>query len=150
MQGIWPPLAILAFSIFTGWISFGLGLGEITRPGPGFFPFLISVAMGCVSIISSAKYVAIVQRGEEYSLPFTIKSFTRILTLIVGISAFGLFLDYLGFPLTTLLILAFFWLIIERQSILKGLVIAIISALCSYLLFARLLGVHFPRGVFGF
>jgi hypothetical protein len=135
--------------MFTSWISFGLGLGEITRPGPGFFPFLVSVAMGCVSIISSVKYVLIARRGEEASFPFTLRGFFRILTLIVGISAFGLLLDYLGFLITTILILAFFWLIIERQSLFMGLAIAIISAACSYLLFAKLLGVHFPRGVFG-
>ena len=59
-------------------------------------------------------------------------------------------LEDLGFLLTTFIFMAFCWLAVDRQPFLRGLLISAAVSGASFLLFAKVLNVHFPRGLLGF
>ena len=46
--------------------------------------------------------------------------------------------------------MAFCWLVIDRQSLLRGLLISAVASAAAFALFVKALNVHFPRGLLGF
>lgn len=145
MRGAWTSVILMVFSLSSGWEAYRMGLGHVQRPGPGFFPLLCSCGLALVSLVMFAQaYV------KEPSPSFEVGDFKRILPVILGVSVFGLLIEYLGLGASVFLTLTFFWLAIERQRWIAGLTMAALSALFCYLIFDALLGVHFSRGILGF
>ena len=144
-----PSAALLVFSLLMAWTAYGLGLGGITQPAPGFFPFWIS---SCLALTSMALLVQSLREEESArSLPwFEFSVFWPVLAVIAAPATFGILLEHIGFLPATFLMLAVFWFGIDGQPPVRGLLITATSAVCAYLLFDKLLGVHFPRGLLGF
>jgi putative tricarboxylic transport membrane protein len=81
---------------------------------------------------------------------FSLAGFRRVVVVMLGTALFGIFLEALGFILTTFVFMVFCWLVVDRQPYLRGLLISAAASGTSFILFAKMLNVHVPRGLLGF
>ena len=63
--------------------------------------------------------------------------------------AYGFIVEWLGYPVSTLLLMLFLFKAIEPQKWSTALVGAFLSSGVTYVLFKILLEVQLPRGIFG-
>ena len=123
MRRFAPPAALLAVSILMGWFAHRLGLGSVNRPGPGFFPFWICAGLAATSLYLMTRHLRQSQEDEASSdsgAVFTLAGYRRVLSVMAGTALFGLLLEVSGFLASTFLFMAFCWLVIDRQSLLRG------------------------------
>ena len=125
--------------------SFELDLGELSNPGPGFMPFLgASMLMILNMILVGMEFN---KKGEEYK-KLEIK-WGKIGAILLGISFYAVFVERLGYNLTTFLAMILFF---KACSPAKwGIIIlnSCISTIISYLIFDLCLNLRLPKGVLG-
>lgn len=141
-RGSGAPLVLLAFALAMGAAAHRLGLGSLSTPGPGFFPFVNAVGLGVTAIILvvQARYRAR-REGESGS------HWPMVLGLAAGIATYGILVEHLGFLLTSFVFLLLCWIVVAREPIWRSVMLAAVTAAAAYLLFDRLLGVRLPRGL---
>lgn len=151
MRRIAPPAALLAVSLLMGWFAHRLGLGSVNRPEPGFFPFWICAGLAATSLYLMTRHLRQSPEDEASSeAVFTLAGSRRVLSVMAGTALFGLLLEVSGFLAATFIFMAFCWLVIDRQSLLRGLLISAVASAAAFALFVKALNVHFPRGLLGF
>lgn len=153
MRKFAPPAALLVVSLLMGWFAHRLGLGSVNRPEPGFFPFWTCFGLAATSLFLMARTLRTSPDDEaspETETVFTLARFRIVFSVMAGTALFGLLLEYFGFLATTFIFMAFCWLVIDRQSLLRGLLISAAASVAAFLLFVKVLNVHFPRGLLGF
>ena len=127
--------------------SLGFPLGNVTKPGPGFFP----VGVGVFLCLAAAALMISPRRGVPAGAGVASLSRdarARVFATILGLVAFCLLLPWLGYPVCAFLFIA---LLLRRLGGARwpGVVTtAVVGALVSYYVFAVLLGVPFPAGPF--
>jgi len=144
--------ALLGVAIAVG-ICFGsikLSLGEYHKPGPGFFPFLLGSALGAISILiffQTFKKMTVDEGKPFWPNPQRSLKMTYILIALI---LYALAMNYLGFPLSTLLFLGFLLKAVEPQRwsvVLSG---SILGTIFFYGVFQYWLDIPFPSGILGF
>jgi len=153
VRRIAPPAALFVFSLLMGFFAHRLGLGNISQPGPGFFPFWISAGLTFSSLhlmVWSMRELTADELFAAAETVFSLAGFRRVVVVMLGTALFGIFLEALGFILTTFVFMVFCWLVVDRQPYLRGLLISAAASGTSFILFAKMLNVHFPRGLLGF
>lgn len=144
--------ALLGVAIAAG-ICFGsikLSLGEYHKPGPGFFPFLLGSALGAISILiffQSFKKLTVDEKKPFWPNPQRSLKMTYILIALI---LYALGMNYLGFPLSTLLFLGLLLKAVEPQRwsvVLSG---SILGTIFFYGVFQYWLDIPFPSGILGF
>lgn len=118
-------------------------------PGPGFFPTLLAGALAitgallCLSGLFSSK-----DTSEDFEPP-TREQAKRSLGIWVAMLASVLLVSVAGFLIAMLVLVGILIFGLEGKRNLRGLVAVILIPLSCYLLFAELLQVQLPTGVFG-
>ena len=159
---------LFLFGVLTSVYSLKLNVGTINEIGTGFFP----LSLGILLMVLSSVYLAqIVLRLREVALkektpsspeaaPTVIGAKTSIFSKIgqptVNVSVvvgsmvfFALFLNILGYLLCTFLMLLVLLRVLGLKNWIVILIIAVISAAGSWLLFAKLLKIPLPQGFIG-
>lgn len=147
MGARWAGIALFLLAAPAAWAAFRLRLGTPPRPGPGFFPFWISLGLMGVSLA-----LLLEGRGGSGGVAgrFPPQGLRRVLALTTSLAAFGVLLPFLGFPVTAFGFLLFLWGAMDRQPLPRSALLAGASAAAAYLLFDVVLRVQFPRGPWGF
>ena len=136
---------LILLGLFVAWEDRVLPLGTHGRPGPGYFPLLLSTLLGILGVLlflrgrSSRSLRSI--RWEEAGHAAAILACSFLAT-------FGI--ERLGYRITMILILGFLFGVVERLKIWQVLVLTIGLSLGSFWVFDSLLRVILPRGGFGF
>jgi putative tricarboxylic transport membrane protein len=122
-----------------------LPLGSAHRPGPGYFPMLLAILLViCGAILAVRGKESLSLRSVSWA-----ESFHAI--PILGCCIFTtLFMEWIGYRITMLLVLGFLFGIIERISLWTTLILTFGLSLGSFWLFDTLLRVPLPRGWWGF
>jgi putative tricarboxylic transport membrane protein len=121
-----------------------LGVGTIRDPGAGFFPFL-----GGISLIVLSFFLLVqALRGRRMG----VQSFGELLRpciLVIGLLAYALLFDPLGYIITTIILSVVVLLILEEKSwwIVGG--VSLLIAVGTYILFDRFLQTPLPAGILG-
>lgn len=121
--------------------SVKLKIGVPTEPQPGFFPFFD----GIILVVLSVLFLFQVWRGRAGDSPAFGKvggPAIVVLALILYVAA----LETLGYVITTAILSAIVLRVMETKPMVLVLV-SLILAVVSYLLFDRLLGVTLPPGL---
>jgi putative tricarboxylic transport membrane protein len=121
-------------------------------PGSGFFPVLLSMLLGLLSL------AIIIQTWWKNRLVKTPEKTPNILGpkkkkyfIYLGLFfAFSLFLGRLGYFLSMVFFLGFILKYVEKQSWKTTVGIIIVSGLVSYFLFIKFLAVPLPEGVLSY
>lgn len=142
-------LIFLAAGIYGLVFSIGLPLGRWNQPGPGVFPFAISVLL-CVSGVlwfirgkkkETTKWVGLEGFVQRFISPLK----------IVGITAvFILALHPLGYLLTSTLFIFILLLWVSRYRLSVAVLLAIVFGVGSWLFFEKLLATPLPKGFLSF
>ncbi len=153
MKRAWQITAATFAVLFVLWAqqSWRLSLTDALGPGPGFFPFwlsLIGAALSVALIVSLQReaqpnetaFATILPRGTA------VRPVLTLLGALIGVAAL---LEPLGFPLT---VLAFCLIVLPAIGARNWVVIAIFALAASFgilSLFSDLLKVPLPMGLLG-
>ncbi len=125
--------------VFFAIASAGLGLGSLAEPGPGLWPFTLSLVM-----IGASLALLIAGPRRHGAESFTRTSWIVCLALVT-VAGFLLALPIVGFEVPTAGLI-FIWLyVIGREPLWLSGLLAIVMTVCFSLLFVVALGVPLPR-----
>ncbi len=137
---------ILGLAITSG--SYGMGIGTLSHPGPGFLPF------GCGAILAGLSVLVFVK--GMLSPREAVGTFKRLwggtrwykgLFVVAALLIYNFTFAYFGFILSTILLLLFLFKAIEPQKWSVAITGALVASVASYVLFARWLDVQLPAGI---
>jgi putative tricarboxylic transport membrane protein len=140
------PWSQLGAAVVTGLVgvagvvgSLGLGLGRLTAPGPGLWPFVVSVVITTLSVVLAltGRHGTDTERFSRASVMTAL----AVLTLVL----LGVALPLIGFEIPSLL-LTFVWLrFLGKESWRSSIVISVGTVFAFYVLFVLLLQIPLPR-----
>ena len=117
-------------------MAYGYGLGSLHQPGPGLWPFVVSVLIATLSAL-----LLVVGRGLDDAEAFTRGSTLAVIGAVTFV-AFGLLMPLIGFELPAI-VLSVIWLrFLGGESWRSTIVISVLSTAAFYALF--LYGLHIP------
>ncbi len=127
--------------------SLGFPLGNVAKPGPGFFP----VGVGVFLCLAAAALAITLARGPRVvaagpGVPTDARA--RVAVTVLGLAGFCLLLPWLGYPACAFLFVTFVLRRLGGGGWPGVVLTAGLSALLSHYLFGVLLGVPLPRGPF--
>ena len=141
----------LAMGLISIYGSLLLGLGSMREPGSGFLSFLA----GCFMCIMAV--VVLVQsfiQGQEVQAKLASLwegvNWRRPMIITVLVLGFVLFLEKLGFILSSFLLLFILLKSVEKFSWSKAILIPVLTMGCTYLIFDFFLKATLPKGFLGF
>jgi putative tricarboxylic transport membrane protein len=139
----------LLLSVLISIESLRIGIGEWHAPGPGFIPFWAGVILGGLSflLLLTAYFhrSADLKRGWTKEVLWGRWSFT-----LISIVVYTLFLEILGFILSTFILINVLILALKPRFWKTALIVATVATGSSYLIFQVWLKAQLPRGFFGF
>jgi putative tricarboxylic transport membrane protein len=139
-------LFLVLLSLVTCTMAYRLGLGSGNNPGPGFAAFGIAFLLGLMSIYLCLKgsFQAIKNHGKSEAFKrFLWKKPMLILILLL---TFGIFLNALGFSVSTFLLMTLLVWGAGRQRLRLALTVSVLTVASAYLLFVVALGLPLPAG----
>ncbi len=120
-------------------LAYGYGLGNLQKPGPGLWPFIVSVVITALSVI-----LLVVGRGLTDSEAFTRSSVLPVVGAVTFV-AFGLLMPVTGFEIPAL-VLSVIWLkFLGGESWRNTVVISVVTVAAFYLLFLYGLRIPLPH-----
>ena len=132
-------LVVLVLGIGGAYLAYGYGLGSLRRPGPGLWPFAVSVLIALLAIM-----LLVVGRHLDDAEKFTRAS----LLVLAGGATFiglGLLLPTIGFEIPAIL-LGIVWLrFLGGESWRSTIVISVATTAAFYLLFLYVLKIPLPH-----
>ena len=152
MKRTYQVLAVigLAFAAFVASQALGLRLMTRLGPGPGFFPFLLALLFGGLSILLFFRAPALAASGEaapgDGERPDR-EGQIRILILLAAMVAAGFLIEPLGYCLTMLGFCAVALLTLGERRWYVLAPAALLGSFGVYFVFVRYLGVSLPGGI---
>jgi len=142
---------LAAIGIYAALEAYTFGLGALSEPGAGFYPF-----WGAVLIVTCSAGVvvnALVRRpgdapaDEAERLPAA--NWGKILLCVAALLVYPVVLPWVGFAASTVLLMLALSRLDSSITWRGSLAIATLGALSFWLLFVRILGVQFPPSALG-
>lgn len=143
-------LLFLLIGVFVAYKGVVFGIGYFKMPGAGMLPFLVGIAIVCLSSILAIKNA--LKKPKIGKDAYTYEDW-RLFVLFRPIGAIGVLfyivftIETLGFFLSCLSSLFFWSRFIQAQTWRYSLVLSIVVTLATYLLFVKLLGILMPEGL---
>lgn len=141
-------ISLACLAIFFFFEAGRLNFGNMRVPQTGFFPktLLLLVLVLSLCLLAQTLHQA---ETEIRTHPIPSEGWIRIATTLATLLGFALLLEWLGFFVSTFLLMILLLRAIEAMRWSKVIVVALATALVSYFLSAWLLGVPLPAGVLG-
>ncbi len=123
-------------------------IGKLSSPQMGFFPLILAVLLGILSLVLLGQAIKGKDEGE---IPSWVSSGReKIFILTVGILfIFPIFFERLGYLISVFLLIALLFGTIGKKKWWVVIMVAFFSALASYLVFGILLNTQLPMGILG-
>jgi putative tricarboxylic transport membrane protein len=138
-------LVLLLFGLAVCWQAAQLSIGELSRPGPGFFPIVLAAIL--VPLAAWAMFEARLLGSETApAAPAGPARFGQVALVAGLILAFAFLLEPLGYVVSMLILM----LLLSRlagRGWRFSVLLAAVATLLSYVLFDSLLGSPLPEGV---
>lgn len=140
---------IVALSTWMALESLRLKFYTSIGPGPGFFPFWISVLVGAMG--AAMAYQATFGRSDPMPADFypSRVGFMRMVSILGALVWTVVMMNLLGFRLTMLVFFLFLLFVLGRVNPLIAICIAVFGSFGGYYLFDQWLLVPLPMGLFG-
>ena len=127
-----------------------MGTGEFSEPGPGLFPLLAGLTILIFSLISLVGSILSKTPKSPEGTDREGRNALSVLYVLGILLVFRFILPVLGYIPTSFLTLVFLMKVVGGLRLLLTVVWSAIFTSASYILFARWIGVQFPRGILGF
>ena len=130
-------------------LSYHLGLGTLTSPGPGFLPFWCALILSALSLGVFFHRLLIHSGGEPQKIRelWGGVRWLRGVFVVLALLGYTLVFSSLGYLLSTLALLLFLFKTIEPQRWTVAIGGAVLASLISFVVFALWLDVQLPRGI---
>jgi hypothetical protein len=129
-----------------------LDAGTLTRPGPGFFPFVLAGAL----LLTSLALLVRAWRGSRLTAPVpsaeAVVAARHPWVLVAAVAALAIYIaifERAGFIVATVALLAFLFGALARYRWPIAVGASVVVTLASYLIFGTWLQVRLPAGVWG-
>jgi putative tricarboxylic transport membrane protein len=119
-----------------------LPLGVVRNPGPGFFPWWVSLALGLFALVLLGRSLAAGRAGGGEPGGRV----GKVAGVLAVLAVYALVLDVVGYPIATFVVVLFMLRVTEPHRWPLALGLALLAAGGSYVLFAVWLGVPLPAG----
>jgi putative tricarboxylic transport membrane protein len=120
-------------------VSFAYGLGSLRQPGPGMWPFIVSVVIAVLSAV-----LLVVGRGLHDSEAFTRSSVLPLMGLVTFVG-FAIMLPLTGFEIPALLLCIIWLKFLGRETWRSTVVVSLVTVATFYFLFLYALRVPLPH-----
>ncbi|HET6736993.1 tripartite tricarboxylate transporter TctB family protein [Mycobacterium sp.] len=120
-------------------LAYGYGLGSLREPGPGLWPFIVSVVIATLSVL-----LLVVGRGLTDSEAFTRSSALPVIGVVTFV-AFGLLLPLTGFEIPALALCVIWLRFLGGESWRNTIVISVLTTAAFYFLFLYGLRIPLPH-----
>ena len=142
-------LVWLLFALLICVESLRLPLGSWRDPGAGFLPLGAGIFLAILSAI--AFFQTGPQKGEKVQRYRWSKGrWKSIVLILLALCGYGIFLDFLGFLLTTFFLLILLFRFVEPQPWKVAIGGSLLASVLSYVVFEIWLKTQLPPGVLGF
>ena len=139
----------LFLAIIISFHSYRLGIGSVNDPGPGFIFFYSGIFISILSVIVFARSFVKVQDFGAGKI-FENVHWLKVILAFTYILMFAIFLERLGFIITTFLLIALLLRTIESKSLFTTIFVGLAASFVTYGLFELWLHVRLPKGILGF
>jgi len=144
---LWSGGVLLLFGLLAALEAGKLTVGEPGRPGPGFFPFFLAVALSLVALALLVRSVLKAGKSEAvHQGSAVLVRWGKVASTLVGLFAYAFLLEPLGFLLATVLLMLFLFRAVDPVRWAAAAGGALATSLLSYTLFKFGLGVRLPPG----
>jgi putative tricarboxylic transport membrane protein len=143
-------LVLFAFGAAVSFEAQKLGIGRVSAPRAGFFPFWLGVSLLLSSGILVIKFLLSAEKKtseDRVSLKGT--SWKKILWVVTGVLLYAFLLEPVGYLVATTLLMIFLFRASESQRWLSVAVWSVAVSVLTYILFKIWLQVQFPAGFLG-
>jgi putative tricarboxylic transport membrane protein len=120
-------------------LAYGYGLGSLGEPGPGMWPFIVSVVIATLSVL-----LLVVGRGLTDSEAFTQSSALPAIGVVTFV-AFGLLMPLTGFEIPALALCVIWLRFLGGESWRNTIVISVLTTAVFYFLFLYGLRIPLPH-----
>jgi len=132
-------VATLALGVAGMGLSLGYGLGSLTEPGPGLWPFAVAVAVTALSVAQ----LAFGRRAEDTEQFTRSSALTGLGVLsLVGLAAL---LPVIGFEVPSLVLMVVWLRFLGGESWRMTAVVSVVTVAVFYALFVLALSIPLPR-----
>ena len=142
-------LVFVGLSIFLLFAAGRFNFGTLRVPQTGFFPRTLAILLLLLSLVLLVQALRH-KAAEPGGVKIESEGWIRIASTLAIMIGFALVLEWLGFLLSTFLLMIFLLRAIEAPRWPKVFAVALATAFASYGLFGWLLGVPLPAGILGF
>jgi len=142
-------VALIALFAFFAFESLQLSLADALGPGPGFFPFWLSVIGGVLAAILLGQLHRGTAGVDAGTLAFDRAGARSVLLVLAGLIAATPLLELVGFRVAMLLAIAYVLVVLGARNWLAIVVFAIAGSFGVFHVFSSLLKVPLPVGIFG-
>jgi putative tricarboxylic transport membrane protein len=129
----------LAIGIGAAVMAHGYGLGSLHQPGPGLWPFVVSVVIAALSVL-----LLVVGRGLTDSEKFTRSSVLVVVGAITFV-AFGLLMPLIGFEIPAVVLCVIWLRFLGGEGWRNTVVISVLTTTVFYFLFLYGLRIPLPH-----
>ena len=128
-------------------ISFSYEIGTIGSPQGGFFPFVASII---IFILSLYLFISTKPATEQTSQTGGMTGLKRICLFIIVTLIYAVFLERLGFLLSTYIYMIFLLKVMGQPGWRFAVLFSLISVIFCWVCFQKWLGVPLPTGIISF
>jgi len=140
-------LFLILVSLGTCIMAYRLGLGTGGNPGAGFAAFGIAFLLGLMSVYLFLKGLVQAVRGHKETGAVNGRlRWKKPMLILFVLTGYGIFFNFLGFPLSTFLLMMLLVWIMGRQKLWLALTVAFLTVASAYAFFVVLLGLPLPMG----
>ncbi len=132
-----------------GFLAWKFRVGSFQEPGPGFVAFfsgLFLLGIGLVMFFSGA--FSKISDRPDFGQVFQNISWSRLAYTMALLLGYALFLNTLGYILTTFLAMWGLFLDWKKSSLVSSCLSSLLTTAVTYLVFEVWLHCQFPRGLF--
>lgn len=141
----YTSLIYVAFGFYIAFEGYRLNFGNFNNPGSGFFVFLAGITLSSISI--ALFILTFFSKEEKEKIIWREIQWTKGIKLMAYLFAFTFVFRWMGFLLSTFVLLLFLYKSGEPKRWRGPIVLSVISILVCYLLFGVLLETQFPEGI---
>jgi putative tricarboxylic transport membrane protein len=133
---------LLLFAVAIVWGSFEMPVGDAGAPGPAYFPRALGTLLALASVVLIARALRL-RPGAGDGISLGNRDITVTLLALVVL---GLIFEAAGYVLAATAFMLVLLRAFSRLGWLASLIVAVITAIATYALFVKLLGVILPAG----
>jgi hypothetical protein len=139
-------LLLAVVGIYAALTSYTFGLGTLSQPEAGFFPFWASVLMvGCASAIALRSFARRPKsRAADAEQRARSTSWSKVSICVLALLGYAFALPWIGFGLSTFLVMLALSRLHPDTTWRASAVVAALGAFGFWLVFVRFLAVSFP------